>query len=144
MALRGWGYKQGEVVSLMIHLGDRLGLYRALNGAGPVTAGELATRTGLHPRWLLGWLRCQAAAGLIDSADGQVFGFSPEAASLLADEDTSVSFAAGTFQGAAAAADTVDRLADAFRTGGGLSFGFTGFTVHGAADPANLYYEVRP
>ena len=34
MALRVWGYKQGEVVSLMIHLGDRLGIYRALDGAG--------------------------------------------------------------------------------------------------------------
>jgi hypothetical protein len=30
MALRVRGYKQGEVVSLVIHLGDRLGLYRAL------------------------------------------------------------------------------------------------------------------
>jgi SAM-dependent methyltransferase len=122
MALRVWGYKQGEVVSLMIYLGDRLGIYRALNGAGPVTADDLATRTGLHPRWLLEWLRCQAAAGLIDSADGQLFEFSPAAAALLADEDTSVWFAAGAFQGAAAPAQTVDRLAGAFRTGGGLSF----------------------
>ncbi|MGE5288595.1 MAG: class I SAM-dependent methyltransferase [Micromonosporaceae bacterium] len=64
MALRVWGHKQGEVVSLMIHLGDRLGIYQALDGAGPVTADELAARTGLHPRWLLEWLRCQAAAGL--------------------------------------------------------------------------------
>jgi len=70
MALRVWGYKQGEVVSLMIHLGDRLGLYRALQGAGPVTAGGLAERTGLHARWLLEWLRGQAAAGLIGSPDG--------------------------------------------------------------------------
>jgi SAM-dependent methyltransferase len=31
-------------------------------------------------------------------------------------------FAAGAFQGAAAPADTVDRLAESFRTGGGLSF----------------------
>ena len=38
-----WSYKQGEIVSLMIHIGDRLGLYRALNGAGPVTAAELAS-----------------------------------------------------------------------------------------------------
>ena len=122
MALRVWGYKQGEVVSLMIHLGDRLGLYQALRDAGPVTAGELAARTGLHPRWLLEWLRCQAAAGLIGSADGEVFHLSPAAAALLADEDTSVWFAAGAFQGAAATAETVDRVAGSFRTGGGLSF----------------------
>jgi hypothetical protein len=83
MALRVWGYKQGEVVSLMIHLGDRLGIYQALDGAGPVTAEALAARTGLHPRWLLEWLRGQAAAGLVESADGQVFELSREAAALL-------------------------------------------------------------
>jgi hypothetical protein len=44
MALRVRGYKQGEVVSLMIHLGDQLWLYRALQGAGPVTAVGLADR----------------------------------------------------------------------------------------------------
>ncbi len=122
MALRVWGYKQGEVVALMIHLGDRLGLYRALRGAGPVTAEGLAERTGLHPRWLLEWLRCQAAAGLVGSGDGEVFELTPEAAALLADEDTSVWFAAGAFHGAAATAPTVERLAESFRTGGGLSF----------------------
>jgi SAM-dependent methyltransferase len=122
MALRVWGYKQGEVVSLMIHLGDRLGIYRALDGAGPVTAEALAARTGLHPRWLLEWLRGQAAAGLVDSADGDVFELSCEAAALLADEEGSVWFAAGAFQGAAATQDTVDRLAESFRTGRGLSF----------------------
>ena len=37
-SLNVWSYKQGELVSLMIHLGDTLGLYRALDGAGPVTA----------------------------------------------------------------------------------------------------------
>jgi len=46
-AFRVWGFRQGEVVALMIHLGDRLGLYRALAGAGPVTAGVLAER---YPR----------------------------------------------------------------------------------------------
>jgi Rv2258c-like winged HTH domain len=122
MALRVWGYKQGEVVSLMIHLGDRLGIYRALDGARPVTAGELAARTGLHARWLLEWLRCQAAAGLLKTADGQVFELTPEAAALLADEEGSVWFAAGAFQGSAASSQTVDRLAGSFRTGGGLSF----------------------
>jgi 2-polyprenyl-3-methyl-5-hydroxy-6-metoxy-1,4-benzoquinol methylase len=122
MALRVWGYKQGEVVSLMVHLGDRLGLYKALQAAGPVTAGDLAARTGLHPRWLLEWLRCQAAAGLIGSPDGEVFELSPEAAALLADERGSLWFAAGAFHGCAAPAQNVERVAESFRTGGGLSF----------------------
>ena len=39
-AFRVWGYKQGEMVSLLIHLGDRLGLYRALMAPGllPLTS----------------------------------------------------------------------------------------------------------
>jgi 2-polyprenyl-3-methyl-5-hydroxy-6-metoxy-1,4-benzoquinol methylase len=122
MALKVWGYKQGEVVSLMIHLGDLLGLYRALDGSGPLTAAELASRTGLDARWLLEWLRCQAAAGLVESRDGEVFLLSSEAAALLADEETSLWFAAGAFEGAAVPPEVVERLAESFRTGAGLTF----------------------
>ena len=38
-------------------------------GAGPVTAAELASRTGLHERWLLEWLRLQTAAKVLDYVD---------------------------------------------------------------------------
>lgn len=120
-ALTVWGYKQGEVVSLMIHLGDRLGLYRALDGAGPVTAAELAASTGLQERWLLEWLRGQAAARLLESADGERFELTPVGAAVLADEDGSLAFAAGAFEGGRAP-DVVDALADAFRTGVGLTY----------------------
>jgi len=121
-AFKVWSYKQGEMVSLMIHLGDRLGLYRALAGGGPISAAELAARTGLHERWLLEWLRSQAAAGLLDSADGERFAMSPEAVAVLAEESSSLWFAAGAFHGGAAAPEVVDRLADAFRTGIGLTY----------------------
>ncbi len=46
-----WSFKQGEMVSLMIHIGDRLGLYKALDGAGALSASELAERTGLQERY---------------------------------------------------------------------------------------------
>jgi SAM-dependent methyltransferase len=121
-SLRVWGYKQGEVVSLMIHLGDRLGLYRALAGAGRLDADALAERTGLHPRWLLEWLRGQAAAGLVRSEDGETFELPPEAVPVLVDDRSSVWYAAGAFTGAAAAPDVTDRLAEAFRTGRGLRY----------------------
>ncbi len=65
-----WGYKQGEMVSLLIQIGDRLGRYKALDGAGAVTAKELADKTGLQERWLLEWLRGKSAArGLQDDDD---------------------------------------------------------------------------
>ena len=78
--LATWGYKQGEMVGLMIHLGVRLGLYQALDGAGPVTSVDLAVATGLHERWLREWLRSQAAAELLASEDGETFLLEPEAA----------------------------------------------------------------
>jgi 2-polyprenyl-3-methyl-5-hydroxy-6-metoxy-1,4-benzoquinol methylase len=121
-ALKVWSYKQGEIVSLMVHLGDRLGLYRAMAGAGPLSAGQLAARTHLHERWVLEWLRSQAAAGLVESPDGERFELSREGAAVLADEETSLWFAAGAFQGAAVPAEVLDRLEEAFRTGVGFPY----------------------
>ena len=120
-AFRVWNYKQGEMVSLLIHLGDRLGLYRSLDGAGPVTASALATRTGLHERWLLEWLRGNAAADLLSTNDGITFELLSEGAAVLARETTSLQFAAGAF-GAPLDPDVVTDLADAFRTGIGLPY----------------------
>ncbi len=120
-AFNVWSYKQGEMVSLMIHLGDRLGLYRALSEAGPLSAEELAERTGLKQRWLLEWLRGQAAARLLDYHDGDRFELSAVGTAVLADEEGSTAFAAGAF-GAPSGPDMVERLADAFRTGIGLSY----------------------
>jgi len=121
-----WSYKQGEMVSLMVHLGDRLGLYKALDGAGPVTPSELAEQTGLQERWLLEWLRGQAAARLLDYVvpeDGEPdrFELTPVGAAVLADEEGSLAFAAGAFTGATPP-ETVDKLVDAFKTGVGLSY----------------------
>ncbi|MEY2404642.1 MAG: hypothetical protein QOD38_2193 [Acidimicrobiaceae bacterium] len=120
-AFRVWGYKQGEMVSILIHLGDRLGLYRALDGAGPVTASDLAERTGLHERWLREWLRGNAAAELLVSEDGEVFELTPEGAAVLAQEESSLMFAAGAFT-APLDPSVLDELADAFRTGRGLPY----------------------
>ena len=115
-----WGYKQGESVALMIHLGVRLGLYQAMDGAGPVTPGDLAAITGLHERWLREWLRSQAAADLLVSDEGETFELQVEAAMVLAHVDTPT-YAGGVF---AHLRDprVADGLADAFHTGLGLTY----------------------
>ncbi|HZU74541.1 MAG TPA: class I SAM-dependent methyltransferase [Acidimicrobiales bacterium] len=133
-AFQVWTYKQGEVVALMIHLGDRLGLYRSLAGAGPVTPAELSSRTGFHERWLQEWLRSQAAAGLLRSEDGAHFELPVEAEPVLVDEGSSLWFAAGAFRGAAAAPEVVDRLAEAFATGRGLTYDDQGPSVAHAVE----------
>ena len=52
-----------------IHLGNRLGLYEALNEIGPATSSELATRTGIHERYAREWLEQQTTAELLDVDD---------------------------------------------------------------------------
>jgi 2-polyprenyl-3-methyl-5-hydroxy-6-metoxy-1,4-benzoquinol methylase len=115
-----WSYKQGEIVSLMVHIGDRLGLYKTMAGAGPLSAADLADRTGLDERLLLEWLKGQAAARLIDHDDGS-FELPPAGEAVLADETSSLQFSAGAFRGGAEP-EVVDRIIDSFRTGVGLTY----------------------
>src|ERR1044072_7467692 len=39
-----------------VHIGDRLGLYRALADRGPLTSSELAESAGIHERYAREWL----------------------------------------------------------------------------------------
>lgn len=116
-----WTYKMGEQVSLMVHLGDRLGLYRAMQGAGPMSSDALATATGLDERLLREWLLGQAAARLVERTDDGRFELTPVQAAVLADEDSSLSFSAGAFRGGSDDSH-VDALVDSFRTGVGVSY----------------------
>lgn len=120
-ALKVYKYREGERISLLIHLGDRLGLFTSMWDAGPLTADQLAARTGLHPRWLQEWLRAMGAAELLGTEDGETFELSPVGAAVLADEQDSLYFAAGAF-GMPPDPSYVDRLAESFRTGIGLTY----------------------
>src|SRR6476659_6281761 len=50
----------------LVVMGDRLGFYRALAGAGPLTPAELAERTGTAQRYVREWLNAQAAGGYVE------------------------------------------------------------------------------
>jgi 2-polyprenyl-3-methyl-5-hydroxy-6-metoxy-1,4-benzoquinol methylase len=119
-ALHVWRFKQGEVVSLMIHLGDRLGLYRAMAGSGAMTEAEVAASCRLDRRWTEEWLLGQVAAGILDRTDDQRFVLGDEAAAVLVDEE-SLLFAAGTFT-AGTLPEVVDRVVEGFRTGIGFTY----------------------
>ncbi len=116
-----FGLLGGAVVSAMIYLGDRLGLYRALADAGTVSSEELALKTGLDERWLREWLRGQAAARVIDYAGDGRFALSPEGEMVLADE-SSPAFSAGGFSGLPAEFAVLEKLPESFRTGLGLPY----------------------
>jgi SAM-dependent methyltransferase len=82
---------EGAVTAGMIHLGDRLGLYRALAKAeAPMSAHDLADSLDLHERWVREWASNQAAARLIDlDSSGGVdrFSLSREGRAVLADPE---------------------------------------------------------
>ncbi len=124
-AERVLGFLGGALVSGMIYLGDRLGLYRALQGSEPVTSGDLARKTELHERWVREWLQGQAAAGLIDYKGDGRFALSPEAAIVLADENN-LMFLAGGFCALPQQMAVLERLPESFKTGLGLPYDVLG------------------
>ena len=116
-----FGHLKGALISAMIHLGDVLGLYRALRGAGPMNSQQLADKTGLHERWVREWIHGQAAAGLIGYHGNGQFELSAEMGVLLADE-SSPKFAAGIFSDLPQRMMLLERLSESFRTGLGLPY----------------------
>jgi len=50
----------------LIVIGDRLGLYKAMAQAGPITSTELAEKTGTAERYVREWLNAQAAGGFVE------------------------------------------------------------------------------
>src|SRR5438270_11636181 len=73
----------------LVVMGDKLGLYRELAGAGPLTPAELAERTGTAERYVREWLNAQAAGGYVeyDPASGR-YSLPPEQALALTDSDS--------------------------------------------------------
>jgi 2-polyprenyl-3-methyl-5-hydroxy-6-metoxy-1,4-benzoquinol methylase len=106
----------------LVTIGDKLGLYKAMAGAGPLTSAELAKRTDTNERSVREWLAAQAAAGYVDyDAASDRYSLSPEHAVALADEE-SPACVLGGFQGMTAAMRAAPRVIDAFRTGKGVGW----------------------
>ena len=104
----------------LVLIGDKLGLYRAMAGAGPMTPADLAKRTGTRERYVREWLSAQAAGGLRDlrSGDG-VLHAAPEHAFL---RSTRPDVLPGAFQLSVARSATSRRSPTAFRTGAGVGW----------------------
>ncbi|MEA3056862.1 MAG: hypothetical protein QOD30_2294 [Actinomycetota bacterium] len=120
----------GAVLSgAMVVIGDRLGLYRAMAGAGPVTAAELASTTGTAERYVREWLGSQAASGYVVYAGDGRFELPDEHAVPLTDE-SSPACVIGAFETAVGALQATDRIADAFVSGEGLSWSDQDGHVH--------------
>lgn len=106
----------------MVLIGDRLGLYKAMAKAGPVTPTELAKATKTAERYVREWLGNQAAGGYVvyDPEAGR-YTLPAEQAMALADEN-SPCFLPGAFQVIAATFAANPKIEQRFKTGKGLGW----------------------
>jgi len=122
---------EGAVTSAMVHLGDHLGIYRAMASAdAPITTAQLAHATQLNERWIREWSYNQAAAKIISTInkpsdsptiDDDTFFLSPEQTAVLA-LDNHPAFGMGMFHGLPQTMDSLNRLPESFRTGIGQNY----------------------
>jgi SAM-dependent methyltransferase len=106
----------------LIILGDKLGLYKAMAGAGPITSAELAAKTQTNERYVREWLAAQAAGGIVTyDAATVTYTLPPEQALALADEMSPV-FLPGAYYVVAACMKDEPKITEAFRTGKGVGW----------------------
>jgi SAM-dependent methyltransferase len=109
-----------------VYMGDRLGLYRALDASGAQSSSELAARTGLQERYVREWLEQQAVTGIL-SADGEPdearrrYSLPDGHREVLLDE-LSLVYATPTVRAVAVAVRMLPQIMGAFEHGGGVSW----------------------
>ena len=119
-AVNEWGAAEG---ALLTFAGDKLGLFKAMAGAGELTPEELAKKTGTQPRIIKEWLAAQAAGGFVtyNPASG-TYTLPEEQAFALIDEN-SPAYIAGFYQTLVSLFKDQEKIIEAFRTGKGLGWG---------------------
>jgi len=107
----------------LVVMGDKLGWYRALAGAGGLSPAELAERTGSAERYVREWLNAQAAGGYVHyDPDSGLYSLPPEQTVALTEPD-SPAYLPGLFQTAIGSIIDSPRITEAARSGAGLGWG---------------------
>jgi SAM-dependent methyltransferase len=113
----------GAVMSapLMV-IGEKLGLYKAMAGGGPLTSQEVAERSGTAERSVREWLRNQAAGGYVTyDPESDSYALPDEHALALADEDSPF-YVLSAYESIASLYADEDRILEAFRSGEGMGW----------------------
>jgi len=138
----GWVFDRflGGMETLSIHIGSSLGLYTALRD-GPATAAQLAALTGIDPRYAREWLEQQATSGILivdDDAEHDDVRFRlPLAQGEVLTDRASLGYSTPLADMFAAVALRMPDLADAYRSGGGVSWATFGAAVRDAQGDIN-------
>ena len=122
LVMRMVGDLGATVSGALVVLGDRLGLYRALAEIGPADSAKLAAQTKLNERYVREWLSNQAASGYINyEPESGRFSMSAEQQAVFADPESPVAMIGG-FYAASSLYHDEPKVAEAFRTGGGIAW----------------------
>ncbi|MGK8501276.1 class I SAM-dependent methyltransferase [Nocardia asiatica] len=133
----------GAIDMLAIHLGDRMGWYRALAEHGRADAAELIGHAGGDERYAREWLEQQAAAGILAVTPDRRFQLPAGAAEVLTDA-TSLNYLAPLARMLAAAAVQSPALVRAYRDGGGVGWSEFGTDMREAQSDMNRpWFEQR-
>jgi SAM-dependent methyltransferase len=125
-----------------VHLGGRLGFYRALADGGDATPAELAARTGTVERYVREWLEQQAVAGFlsVDEADAEPaerrYGLPAAHRPVFVDEEN-LSYLAPLPRLAVGVLGPMDALLEAYRSGGGVPYEAYGADVRDGVGAIN-------
>ncbi len=108
---------------VMVSIGDKLGLYKAMAGAGPLSSQEVARRSGCAERYVREWLNSQVAGGYIDyHPAAATYELTPEQTTVLADDSSPV-FLPHAWQVVASMWADEPKSRAAIKTGRGMSWG---------------------
>jgi SAM-dependent methyltransferase len=108
---------------VMVSLGHRLGLFKAMAGAGPLSSRELAARANCAERYVREWLGSNVAGGyVVYHSMSDTYELPPEHAFVLANED-SPTFVPTAWSVPASMWFDEDKAVDAFRSGKGVPWG---------------------
>jgi SAM-dependent methyltransferase len=113
----------GAVISApLMTIGEKLGLYKAMAHAGPLTSVEVAERSGAAERSVREWLANQAAGGYVTyDPDSDRYTLPDEHALALADEDSPF-YILGAFELIASLYADETKILEAFKTGDGMGW----------------------
>jgi SAM-dependent methyltransferase len=103
-------------------IGEKLGLYKAMAHAGPLSSQDVAERAGAAERYVREWLRNQAAGGYVTyDPESDLYTLPDEHALALADEDSPF-YILGVYDSIASLYADEDQILEAFRSGGGMAW----------------------
>lgn len=106
----------------LIVIGEKVGLYKAMSGAGPMTPGDLAKKTGANERYLREWLCAQAAGGYVTYDAGSGKFTLPDEQALVLAMDSGPAYLPAAYQIITSTVKDEPKIREAFSSGKGFGW----------------------